>query len=311
MPNYKRIYKENETEGQDVIGYIKPNETVRVVKNLTPQQIAIINQKDELKEHCRELGGFIHVCYVKNELLFNNLNLTRPTITRLIYLATYIDYNNRDSNLLVKYGKNHKLEPLKKKDIENLMKLSNPSFLKFFNEIKEKGILFEDNKKYYLSNKYFSKGQSIYKKKEYTRIFIDSTRFFYQNSTSRQHTQLSYVFQLIPFLHYETNILCRNPDELDIDNLDILSLRDICELLKIKTSYEQMSRVENSLLKFKLIFNNKKYHLFKRIIVKGEDEKVDYFITNPLLIWKGNDVDKNKETIEKLYFSNKNNKVSH
>lgn len=107
MPNYKRIYKENETGGQDVIGYIKPNETVRVVKNLTPQQIAIINQKDELKEHCRELGGFIHVCYVKNELLFNNLNLTRPTITRLIYLATYIDYNNRDSNLLVKYGKNH------------------------------------------------------------------------------------------------------------------------------------------------------------------------------------------------------------
>ena len=122
MSNYKRIYKENETGGQDIIGYIKPNETIKVIKDLTPQQIAIINQKDELKEHCKQLGGFIHVCYVKNELLFNEFNLKLATVARLIYLATYVSYNciEGDENVLVRQGQGNQIKYMTRKDMKEL-----------------------------------------------------------------------------------------------------------------------------------------------------------------------------------------------
>ena len=75
MTKYKRIIEENTEGNQTVIGLIEQGETVRVIKDLTPEQIAIINQQDELKSHYKNLGGFVNVCYVKNELLFNKLQL--------------------------------------------------------------------------------------------------------------------------------------------------------------------------------------------------------------------------------------------
>lgn len=298
----KRIRQEDTKGNKKMIDIIKDGETVKVIKDLTPQQLAILNQKDDLKNYCSELGGFVNMCYIKNELLFNELNLNRATTSRLIYLGTYIDYNNRQANLLVKHGKNNKIEPLTKKDIEKLMGLSKQTFYQFLNEIKRSELIFEVDNKFYLSDKYFTRGKSYFKEKEYTRIFIDTTRFIYENSSTRQHKQLSYIFQLIPFLHYNTNALCKNPDEKNLDNVIKLSLKDICELLGTGTSSSQIERTEKSLLKFKIIVNGKKYHLFKRVILKGEYNRKDYFVVNPMVIWKGRDLESVKETIKFLCF---------
>ena len=302
MAKYERVIREDENGNQTVIGLLGKGETVKIVKDITPKQQAILNQKSELKKYCKELGGYIHICYVKNELLFNELNLNKATISRLVFLSTYIDYENREENVLVKRGTHNQVEYLTRKDLKKLLKLSDTTFKSFIKEAKEKELLFEANGKFYLSNKYFSKGKCLFNNCEYARIFIDTTRLLYSNIKTSQHKQLSYVFQLIPFLHYEANILCKNPDELDVDKLEVLSLKDICEILSLGTSKTTMNTFERNLLKFHIKIKDEEYYLFKRVIVKEYKGQTDFFIINPTIVWKGSDLDKKDEALSKLVF---------
>lgn len=138
---YKRIYEEKVNGELECVGLIKEGETIKVVKEITPQQKLFLSNKNELTQHNKQLGGFVQVCYVKNQLLFNDLNLNKATISRFLYLATYIDYNDREENVLVKYTKNNKIEYMTKKNIRNLLNLSEKTFFDFLKEIKEKGTL--------------------------------------------------------------------------------------------------------------------------------------------------------------------------
>lgn len=296
----KRIRQEDTKGNKKMIDIIKDGETVKVVKDLTPQQLAILNQKNDLKTHCSELGGYVHISYVKNELLFNELNLKLATITRLVFLATFIDYNNREANVLVKHGKNNKLEYLTRKDLQKLLNLSDTPFKEFLKETKEKGLLFCVNKKYYLSNEYFSKGKCLFNNKEYARIFVDTTRLLYSNSRPSQHKQLAYIFQLIPYLHYDSNVLCKNPEELDTRKLERLSLKEICELLGLGTSKETMKKFKKNLLSFHVEINNEIYYLFARVKLETYLKETDFFVVNPNIIRKGSNLNIKKEITNSL-----------
>ena len=134
---YKRIYEEKANGELECVGLIKEWETIKVVKEITPQQKVFLSNKNELTQHNKKLGGFIQVCYVKNQLLFNDLNLNKATISRFLYLATYIDYNDREENVLVKYTKNNKIEYMSKRDMKYLLNLGDTAFKSFYKEIKE------------------------------------------------------------------------------------------------------------------------------------------------------------------------------
>lgn len=303
---YKRLWAED-TEGNiESLGLINSKtEQVNIGRKknkLTPRQKALLTDKSELTLHSEKLGGYIHMYYIKNELLFNELNIDRANISRLVYLATYIDYNDRKENLLVKYGQFKGVVPMTKKDIKEKMKLSDATFSVFFNEMKKKNLIYEVNNKLYINPDYFNRGKNQMDKKGYTRVFIDTTRMLYENCSSRQHKQLSYVFQLIPYMNYELNIICSNPDEPDFYELDKLGLKRICELLGISTDKKSMNTFEKNLLKFYISYEDKKYYLFKRVIVKGGNGKFDYFVINPYVTWKGKSVYQIKDIIQACFF---------
>lgn len=304
MSIIKRIYTEDIDGNREFQGLMTNKEVIKITKDYSPEQIAIINQKNELKNYCKSLGGFVHMFYVKNEILFNSLNIDKANISRLVYLATYIDYNNREENVLVKHGKNNKTEYMTRKDIKRVMGLSDATFSRFINDLKNNDLLWEVNDKFYISNEYFSKGRSSFDKKKYTRIFINTTRKLYEGCSTRQHVKLSYVFQLIPFLNYETNIICSNPNEIDINKLNKLGLKDICKLLGISEDKKSMSKFEHDLYKIIIKIGDDNYYLFSRVILKGGNGKNDYFVINPYIIWNGSKVSRTKETIHGLYFKN-------
>lgn len=57
---------------------MKSNEVVNIEKRskvLTPTQKRIINNKEDMKLFNDDNGGFVAIYYVKNELLFNELEL--------------------------------------------------------------------------------------------------------------------------------------------------------------------------------------------------------------------------------------------
>lgn len=265
-------------------------------------QIEFLKRKTELAQYTAELGGYIHMCYISNELLFNRLNIDRANISRIIYLATYIDYNNKEENLLVMKNDIGRTIPMTRKDISYKMKLSEAVFKKFLAEMKEVGLLYEANKKYYLNPDYFSRGKTNFKGKEYTRVFIDTTRILYEGCKPRQHKQLSYIFQLTPYIHYDNNTICHNPNETDARYYNKMSLLEICELLGISTNSSAVCRFEHDLLKFTIEVEGIKFYLFKRVIVKGGNGKFDYFVINPQVIWGGKDLEKARESIANCFF---------
>ena len=302
MDNYKRIFTEDKDGNIEYVTVIGDKEDIKIVKKYSQEQMNIIKQKEDLHSYSQELGGFIHMMYVNNELLFSDVCVDRGNISRLIYLATYIDYNNREENVLVKHGENNKVIYMTKKDIRDIMNLSDTTFKGFIKDMKNNDLLWEVDGKFYVSNKYFSKGKTTFDKGTYTRVFINTTRELYLGCSSRQHKKLSYVFQLIPYLNYETNILCSNPNEVDEHKLKKLGLEDICTLLGLCCDKKSMNRFEHDLYKITITINDKEYYMFSRVIVKGGHGKNDYFVINPNIIWNGSKIDNIAKTIEWLYF---------
>ncbi|MGL4801870.1 MAG: hypothetical protein ACRC18_06365 [Cetobacterium sp.] len=275
----------------------------RKKRDLSSKQRYIINRNDELKQYSQPLGGYVNMHYVRNELLFNKLDIDRSNITRIIYLSTYIDYNDREENLLCKKGLYNKLEPMTKRDIQYVLKLKDTAFYSFIKETKDLNLLFEVDNKYYLSSDYFNKGKVNFKNKEYTRVFIYPTRFLYENCKPIKHKQLSYIFQLTPFMNYETNIICSNPGETDFYKLEKLNLTQICSILGVSTSNKQtMHKLKNELLKFYVDIDGNKYYFLSYINVQNGFGIKDYFAINPNIIWGGNDASEIKELIKLMFF---------
>lgn len=294
---YKRIYEEKANGELECVGLIKEGETIKVVKEITPQQKLFLSNKDALLRHNKQLGGFVQVCYVKNQLLFNDLNLNQATISRFLYLATYIDYNDREENVLVKHTKNNKIEYMNKRDVKYLLNLGDTAFKSFYKEIKEKELLFEANSKIYLNPVYVNKGKSNFKDKEYARMFIDTTRELYENCKPRQHKHLSYVYQLLPFLHYETNILCKNPEEIDINKLDKLHFTDICRMLNLSNDKKTMDKLKRDLFKFYITRDGEKYYFLSYVTIRQEIGTRSYYVVNPYVVWKGKNLQVAKDII--------------
>lgn len=271
-------------------------------KKLTPKQKRLINEKNDLKKFCNKQGGFVHMFYINGKLLFHDLNIDRPNISRLIYLATYLDYNDRQANLLIKYGKNKVIHAMTREEMRKLLKLSVTVFDSFLSQMKENNIIYEVNNKFYIDPKYFSKGKRD-NDKSFTRVFISTTRHIYENCTPRQHKTLSYIYQLIPFMNFELNILCRNPLESDFTRLKKLNSEEICKLLGISTSKQSVYKFRESLKKFYIKIDGRKYYLISYVKVANGYGIKDYYVINPAVIWGGNSLEENRKTLSWLFFN--------
>lgn len=271
-------------------------------KELDPLQLKIINQRYDLKKSCDKLGGFVNILCIRNQLLFDNLKIDRADISRLIYLATFIDYSNRQENLLIMHEKGKAIVPMTRHHMKKVLKLAENPFNAFLRNMKKNDLIWSVGDKYYINNEYFTKGKVGFNNKEYTRIFISTTRYLYQHSTPRQHKILGYVFQLVPYMHYELNILCRNPMEVDASMVNKLSLQEICELLGISTDRGNMTKFRNNLSKFYIAVDGHKYYLFAHVTVRTGIIK-DYFVINPAVIWGGRSTNKMRNNLKTLYFA--------
>lgn len=188
-------------------------------KNSTPKQKAFKNQQDEFKQYCKELGGFIYIYCDENKKFLEDIDISDADIMRLIYLSTYIDYNDRYGNLLVKHGQCNKIEPMTEKDMIKILKTSTRTFYRFLKTVKEVGILIHKEEKYYISKKYFSKGKLSRKNdKKVIKLFINPIREIYLKSDSIGHKQKGTLYTFVSFLN-ENNILVENDIPLNSKNI--------------------------------------------------------------------------------------------
>lgn len=273
------------------------NEDIITKKIYTPKQKHFFNMENELKTSTYLEGGYVHIFYIKNELLFNDIGLKPNTVVRLIYLATYLNYTEKHKKygVLVKYGKNNKPIPMTRKDIKEIMNLNDTQFKAFLKELKNKNILFVVDKKYYLNNTYFTKGK-IKNDREYakiyncyTRVYIEPIRELYNKFKPSKHKQLGYIFQLVPFMNFEDCKLvnCEGKG---------LETKEICDLLNISSDKGNVSKLKSEFKKMTFSVANKEYYMFARVEVGNKEA----WYLNPYAIWSGRELETKKYIAEIL-----------
>lgn len=205
-------------------------------------------------------GNFFTVLCRKTEVLWGNLS--EPTISKLIFLGTYIDKNNClcfDGGWETEgEGKRKTItrrpKPMTKADIRELLGVGDKTFYKFWNECVEAKAILETEDGIFLSKKLvrFCDSSRVNKSKvRMIKVFKHAIRYMYENTDERSKKSLTNLYRLIPFINLKYNVLCENPFEMDKENIHPLTAADICEKLGLERKYHE--RVVKSLKKLSFV----------------------------------------------------------
>lgn len=244
----------------------------------TPEQQAEYRERKErkhksaMRRKASNEGGRFY--FLPGQTDFNDLS--PATAARLIFLATYTSYN--DNRLMVSQRK-----PIVRKELPGLLKVSKTTADRFWTEVSPR-YLREDEDGLLLTNSdIFIKG-TIQKRQSYQKMFIDGIRHLYCSVPASKHKALGYVFQMLPFINYEWNVLCYNPDETDLDNIHFMRVDDFREAIGYDKS--NISRLLKTYydIKFPVDGNLEPFCAF---VSYGASKAMDKIIINPRILYSG------------------------
>ena len=177
-----------------------------------------------------------------------------------------------------------------KKKLQELLNIGNKAFYKFYNNIIDCNLLKEIDKHIYINNNVFYRGrEKEYKKltdkklKDFTRLYIKTTRDLYKNIGTRSYNKLAIAYKLLPHVNWKYNILCNNINEINKDKIEPLTIENVIHIIGYN---------KNQISRFKKDFYGIKYkekQLFKTI-QNDENYNNSFTIVNPLLYYRGNDI---------------------
>ena len=78
---------------------------------------------------------------------------------------------------------------------------------------------------------------------------------------------------------------------------------EICKLLGISTSKQSVYKFRESLKKFYIKIDGRKYYLISYVKVANGYGIKDYYVINPAVIWGGNSLEENRKTLSWLFFN--------
>ena len=203
-------------------------------------------------------------------------SLSPATVTKLIYLNTYLSYSD---NLL----KLTQRTPMKYEDLPGVLKISEKSVQRFWNEVSPKYIVRTDEGLMFTNLSIFIRGQTN-RSKYYQKIYNDGIRLLYDNTPISKHKNLGYLFKMIPLINIEYNILCENPDEDILEKVKPITLSDFCKIIGYNET--QLSRLVNTYNKIKFNVNGK-MERFCAFVYDGLDRTNANIIINPRILYSG------------------------
>ena len=157
--------------------------------------------------------------------------LQRADAARITFLSTFLTYDGFLS------GGNHRA--LREEDVKPLIGLSERRFFDFWDLVKKRNIFYLKDGKIYPDKKLFRKGElrsaAIAKNAErgvyFTRMYADVIQQLYRSVPPASVRVLGYIFQILPYVHREFNIVCHNPLETDFEKIRPLKLSEFCKLV--------------------------------------------------------------------------------
>ena len=227
---------------------------------------------------------------------FQNLTDLKPAMAiRMVYLQTFFGYN------FSTFGYNSKT--LSKKKIKEIMNLKDRTFTEFFRAVTEAQYLLKKGKEYELNSEKFIKGKLTFEEQitdvRYVKVYIDSLRKLYLSVPQKKHVYLGYVFQVIPYVNRQWNIVCKNPLETNIDLVEPFTAGEFCELIGYDKS--QFARLNKVYKDIKFEYKDTQQMFLAYVTTPAFDDPRIFI--NPNIFYAGNDFQ--KVEILKIMFNHK------
>ncbi|WP_336046763.1 hypothetical protein [Solibacillus ferritrahens] len=232
-------------------------------------QLRFIESKQVLGAHEEENGGFVFTFFKQSRTINERFpSLVTADIARLMYIATYTAWKTGR----VQYDNGRVID---RKAIEGMFKLSDKRARQLFDRFVSEGIVSEQDGAVFVNPSVFYRGSLSDAPKEvtdlkYTRMFKDTVRDLYEKSEGRTIAQLALVYSIMPFLHFGSNAVCHNPDEVDDEQLKLITLDELAVLLE----YKDAAKLKTAMNKVKIdgkpvfgFFENPNDRRTKRIVV--------------------------------------------
>jgi hypothetical protein len=232
-------------------------------------------------------GGFSFFMFQYGVDRFLDTDMTNQDIFKLFYISSFI---KKDNYLAI--GKTY----MKRKQLKEALGMGKSCFHTLFRKLQRLDYIRENdtNKHIQINPSVFFKGYLEKKQTRYsdfTRIYIDTIRFMYNNTVITDHCRLGGLLRLIPYLNKDTNLIYRNPSDLNsLIKLNYSDIATICDYSKT-TIPKTLTRVCKCLLQ--------DYSPVARK-VKESDSKL---IINPRLVYGGNFEDDESKSVFLKYFN--------
>lgn len=254
----------------------------------TPESLAsrndYLNQKennDLRRASNKDLGKFFFVSHDED---FKDL--LPQTVTRLIFLNTFINYENNKLMLTER-------TPMQRKDLSKVLGVSKAVITGFWKEVSPKYIQEEDDGLIFTNTDIFIRRRLNQRGKyhPYQKFYINGIRTLYRATDVTNHKHLGYVFKMLPFVNLEFNVLCKNPMEKDLSQIEFLSLAEFCTAIDYDIS--QLNRLLNiyKAIKFNVNGAQEKFCAFT---YDGIDRKSARIFVNPHILYNGTDYNRVK-----------------
>lgn len=194
-------------------------------------------------------------------------------------MCCYLRY---EDDLLCAKGDSGRYRYIKEGELMELLNLKRAEYFNTKKALIDNNLIHIDSEYNIHINKYISCVGSIPKKnrREYTRMFKDGIKYLYLNATAKEHKKLALFVELLPYIHYNYNIICVNPSCELMDNVEPLTISNIVEMFPID---KNKSRLKKQLLNTTVAG--------EKLMIMVTDNNKEYFLVNPRLYYKGNKLD--------------------
>ncbi|MFB9762484.1 hypothetical protein [Ectobacillus funiculus] len=95
---------------------------------------------------------------------------------------------------------------LSRQEMWKALNVTESTFKRFWGEMRKYGIITESNSKYYVNPNYHFRGKT--KQENVIKVFATPLKQIAKELTA---SELGFLYKLLPFVHYETNMICADP----------------------------------------------------------------------------------------------------
>lgn len=209
-------------------------------------------------------------------------DLKPQTVARLVYLFTFANYSEQGSCLMWTQRKQ-----MTTKKLPSVLRLSADTVAAFLQEVCPQYLTLHSDGHIAVTDIAFRRGP-LASGITYHRCYNHWIRTLYENLPVRQHQYLGCIFQLLPHINIEYNVLCLNPTEEDSAKIEFMCLGEFCKQAGYNSSHTDRLLKTYQKIRFP-VSDSAGTHMerFISIVYDGLNRHNAKIFVNPRILYSG------------------------